>query len=547
MAREILFEDNARRRVMRGVKKLSDAVITTLGPRGRNVVLEKSWGAPQVTKDGVTVAKAIDLADQFENLGAQMIKQAASETNDSAGDGTTTATVLANAIFEKGIRFVGAGHNPISLKRGIDAAVEAVTAELRKIAVDVDSSDKIRQVATLSANNDEEIGQMIADAMDRVGTGGVITVEEARSMDSELEVVEGMAFDRGYLSPHFVTDAERQVVELDEPAILLTDKKISSIRDILPILEQIAEQKRALVVVAEDIEGEALATLAVNSARGVLKCVAVKAPGFGDRRKAMLEDIAILTGGTVISDDLGMTLEGATLQDLGSARRIVVTKDETRVIDGSGKEEDIQARIAQINAIKENTESSYDLEKLDERLAKLSGGVAVIHVGAATEVEMKEKKDRLDDALAATRAAVEEGIVPGGGVALVRALRALDNLKVADEDAFGVQIIREAAVEPLRAIVSNGTQDASVVLGKVQEGEGNFGYNARTEEFGDLLEQGVIDPVRVTRLALENAASAATMLLTTEVAIVELPEKEDPAAAAAAMGGMGGMGGMGMM
>src|SRR5690625_2730185 len=334
MAREILFEDNARRRVMRGVKKLSDAVITTLGPRGRNVVLEKSWGAPQVTKDGVTVAKAIDLADQFENLGAQMIKQAASETNDSAGDGTTTATVLANAIFEKGIRFVGAGHNPISLKRGIDAAVEAITEELRKLAVDVDSSDKIRQVATLSANNDEEIGQMIADAMDRVGTGGVITVEEARSMDSELEVVEGMAFDRGYLSPHFVTDAERQIVELDEPYILLTDKKISAIRDILPILEQVAEQKRALVVIAEDIEGEALATLAVNSARGVLKCVAVKAPGFGDRRKAMLEDIGILTGGTVISDALGMTLEGATLQDLGSARRIVVTKDETRVIDG---------------------------------------------------------------------------------------------------------------------------------------------------------------------------------------------------------------------
>src|SRR5690554_288463 len=464
MAREILFDDAARRRVLSGVKQLAEAVITTLGPRGRNVVIEKSWGAPHVTKDGVSVAKAIDLSDQFENLGAQMIKQAANETNDLAGDGTTTATVLAHAIFEKGIRFVAAGHNPIALKRGIDLAVGKITEELRSIAVDVDSNDKIRQVATLSANGDAEIGEMIAAAMERVGNAGVITVEEARGMKNELEVVEGMAFDRGYLSPHFITDQERQIVEIDEPLILLTDKKISSIREILPLLEQILEQRKSLVVVAEDIEGEALATLAVNATRGVLKGVAIKAPGFGDRRKAMLEDIAILTGATVISDAMGMTLESVTMQDLGSARRVVVTKDETRVIDGAGDDAAIQGRIASIKREKENTDSSYDLEKLDERLAKLSGGVAVIHVGAATEVEMKEKKDRLDDALAATRAAVEEGIVPGGGVALVRALRALDNYVIEGEERFGVQIIQESVLEPLRAIVSNGTQDASVVL-----------------------------------------------------------------------------------
>ena len=544
MARDILFDDKARRRVLSGVRQLSEAVITTLGPRGRNVVIEKSWGAPHITKDGVTVAKAIDLSDPFENLGAQMIKQAASQTNDLAGDGTTTATVLASAIFEKGVRFVAAGHNPVALKRGIDKAVRAVTDALRELATSVDSNDKIRQVAALSANSDDEIGGMIAEAMARVGNQGVITIEEAKTLASELEVVEGMAFDRGYLSPHFITDHDRQTVEFDEPLIFLTDKKIGNLRELLPLLEKVHEARRPLVVIAEDVEGDALAALAVNSARGNLKVVAVKAPGFGDRRKAMLDDIAILTGATVVTDTLGMTLEGVQLQDLGTARRVVVTKDETRVIDGAGDSAAVRGRVEQIKAQKEATDSSYDKEKFDERIAKLAGGVAVIHVGAATEVEMKEKKDRLDDALAATRAAVEEGIVPGGGVALVRALSALDNLDTDEEEAFGVAIIREAIVEPLRAIVKNDAKEASVVLAAVQAGEGNYGYNAATGEYGDLIAQGVIDPVRVTRLALEHAASAATMLLTTEVAITDIPEKSDPAADAAAMGGMGGMGGM---
>ncbi|MFN4298882.1 MAG: chaperonin GroEL [Thermaurantimonas sp.] len=541
MAKEIKFDVEAREKLKRGVDALANAVKVTLGPQGRNVVIQKSFGSPHVTKDGVTVAKEIELEDKIENLGAQMVKEVASKTADIAGDGTTTATVLAQAIITQGMKNVAAGANPMDLKRGIDKAVAKVVSELKNISVAVgDSYDKIEQVATISANNDTAIGSLIAEAMKKVKKEGVITVEEAKGTETTVEVVEGMQFDRGYLSPYFVTNADKMVAELENAFILIYDKKISSMKELLPILEPIAQGGRQLLIIAEDVEGEALATLVVNKIRGALKVAAVKAPGFGDRRKAMLEDIAILTGGTVISEERGFKLENATIDMLGRAEKITIDKDNTTIVNGAGNPEDIKARVNQIKAQIETTTSDYDREKLQERLAKLAGGVAVLYVGAASEVEMKEKKDRVEDALAATRAAIEEGIVPGGGVALVRASKALEGLKGDNEDeTTGISIIARAIEEPLRQIVENAGLEGSVVVQKVKEGNNDFGFNAKTERYENLYESGIIDPTKVVRVALENAASVAGMLLTTEATITEIPKKET--APAMPGGGMGDM------
>ncbi|HZR70852.1 MAG TPA: chaperonin GroEL [Burkholderiales bacterium] len=544
-AKEVRFHEDARHKILAGVNVLANAVKATLGPKGRNVVLERSFGAPTVTKDGVSVAKEIELKDKFENMGAQMVKEVASKTSDVAGDGTTTATVLAQAIFREGIKYVAAGMNPMDLKRGIDKGVAAMTEELKKISKPCTTSKEIAQVGSISANADADIGKIIADAMDKVGKEGVITVEDGKGLNNELEVVEGMQFDRGYLSPYFINSAEKQGCILENPYILLHDKKISSIRDLLPILEQVAKAGRPLLIVAEEVEGEALATLVVNTLRGILKTCAVKAPGFGDRRKAMLEDIAILTGGQVIAEEVGLTLEKTTLKDLGQAKRVEVAKEETTIIDGAGDAKAIEARVKNIRTQIEEATSDYDKEKLQERVAKLAGGVAVIKVGAATEVEMKEKKARVEDALHATRAAVEEGIVAGGGVALIRARAALDKLKGDNEDQnAGIKIVQRALEEPLRAIVSNAGAEPSVVLNKVMEGKGNYGFNAQTEQYGDLVEMGVVDPTKVTRTALQNAASVAGLLITTEAMVAELVEDKKGAAGGHAHGGMGGMGGM---
>jgi chaperonin GroEL len=542
-AKDVRFSDDARQRMFKGVNILANAVKATLGPKGRNAVLEKSFGAPTVTKDGVSVAKEIELKDKFENMGAQMVKEVASNTSDEAGDGTTTATVLAQAIIREGLKAVASGRNPMDVKRGIDKGVATAIEELRKLSKPCKDSKAIAQVGTISANSDESIGKTIAEAMEKVGKEGVITVEEGSGLENELEVVEGMQFDRGYLSPYFINNQQNQTVELEKPLILLADKKISNIRELLPLLEGVAKAGRPLLVVAEDVEGEALATLVVNNIRGILKVSAVKAPGFGDRRKAMLQDIAILTGGTVISDEVGLTLEKATLNDLGEAKKIVVEKENSTIIDGAGKPSDIKARIESIRQQAEEATSDYDKEKLQERVAKLSGGVAVIKVGAATEVEMKEKKARVEDALHATRAAVEEGVVPGGGVALIRAQKALDKLELSNEDQqVGVRILSRSIEEPLRQIVDNAGEDAAVILNRVKEGKGSFGYNAATGEFGDMLEAGILDPTKVTRLALQNAASVSGLLLTTEVMIAESPKDEDHSHA----GPPGGMGGMDM-
>jgi chaperonin GroEL len=544
-AKEVRFSDDARARMFKGVNILANAVKATLGPKGRNAVLEKSFGAPTITKDGVSVAKEVELKDKFENMGAQMVKEVASNTSDEAGDGTTTATVLAQAIIREGLKAVSSGRNPMDIKRGIDKAVANCVEELKKLSKPCKDSKNIAQVGTISANADESIGKTIADAMEKVGKEGVITVEEGSGLDNELEVVEGMQFDRGYLSPYFINNQQNQTSELEKPVILLCDKKISNIREMLPLLEGVAKAGRPLLVIAEDLEGEALATLVVNNIRGILKVSAVKAPGFGDRRKAMLQDIAVLTGGTVISDEVGLSLEKATLNDLGEAKKVVVEKENTTIIDGAGKASDIKARIESIRQQAEEATSDYDKEKLQERVAKLSGGVAVIKVGAATEVEMKEKKARVEDALHATRAAVEEGVVPGGGVALVRVQKSLDKLEVKNEDQqVGVRILSRAIEEPLRQIVENAGEDAAVILNRVKEGKGSFGYNAATGEFGDLIEQGILDPTKVTRLALQNAASVSGLLLTTEVMIAEAPKDEEHSHG----GGMppGGMGGMDM-
>jgi chaperonin GroEL len=529
-AKEIIFSDVARSRLVEGVNILANAVKVTLGPKGRNVVLERSFGAPIVTKDGVSVAKEIELSDRVQNIGAQLVKEVASRTSDAAGDGTTTATVLAQAIVREGQKYVAAGLNPLDLKRGIDKAVVAAIDELKKISKPTTTSKEIAQVATISANGEESSGQRIAEALDRVGKEGVITVEDGKSLDDELDVVEGLQFDRGYLSPYFINDQDKQVAVLDNPFVLLHDKKVSNIRDLLPILEQVAKAGRPLLIIAEDVEGEALATLVVNNIRGILKTVAVKAPGFGDRRKALLEDIAILTGGQVIAEETGLTLDKATLAELGQAKRIEVGKENTTVIDGAGDSKNIEARVKQIRVQIEEATSDYDREKLQERVAKLAGGVAVIKVGGATEIEVKEKKDRVDDALHATRAAVEEGIVPGGGVALIRVKQAISGLRGvnADQDA-GIKIVLRALEEPLRQIVTNAGEEASVVVAKVAEGTGNFGYNAQTGEYGDLVESGVLDPTKVTRTALQNAASVAGLLLTTDATVHEAP-KDAPAA-----------------
>ena len=533
-AKDVKFHDNARTRVVKGVNILADAVKVTLGPKGRNVLLERSFGAPVITKDGVSVAKEIELKDKFENMGAQIVKQVASKTADVAGDGTTTATVLAQAIVQEGMKYVASGMNPMDLKRGIDQAVSGVVEALRKLSKPISTSKETAQVAALSANADEAIGKIIADAMDKVGREGVITVEDGKSLDNELDIVEGMQFDRGYLSPYFITDPEKQVAQLDDPLVLLYDKKISNVRELLPVLESAAKAGKPLLIVAEDVEGEALATLVVNAMRGVLKVTAVKAPGFGDRRKAMLEDIAILTGATVISEETGKQLDKATLQDLGSAKRIEVRKEDTIIIDGAGKQEAIDARVKTLRKQIEDATSDYDREKLQERVAKLAGGVAVIRVGAATEVEMKEKKDRVDDALHATRAAVEEGIVPGGGVALLRARASIQDLKGAnaDQDA-GIRIVRRALEAPLRAIVANAGEEPSVVVAKVADAKGNYGYNAATGEYGDLVEIGVVDPTKVTRTALQNAASIAGLILTTDATVAQAAEEAKPQAAPA--------------
>ena len=546
MAKDIKFSQEARSLILEGVNTLADAVKVTLGPKGRNVVIEKSFGSPNITKDGVTVAKEIDLADRFANMGAQMVKEVASKTSDTAGDGTTTATVLAQAIFREGIKLVAAGASPIAIKRGIDKAVDVMVKELKAMSKPIANQKEIAQVGTISANNDETIGNIIAEAMDKVGKEGVITVEEAKSMETTLEVVEGMQFDRGYLSPYFVTDSERMECVLDDPYILIHEKKISAMKDLLPILEQIAKSGKPFVILAEEVEGEALATLVVNKLRGTLNCCAVKAPGFGDRRKAMLEDIAILTGGQVISEDLGIKLESITLQDLGKAKRITVDKDNSTIIDGAGSKEGIEKRVKQIRAQIEESSSDYDKEKLQERLAKLIGGVAVINVGAATETEMKEKKARVEDALHATRAAVEEGIVPGGGVALLRASKALDKLAGAntDEDA-GIKIIRRAVQEPLRMISENAGVEASIVVDKVLNNSGSFGYNAAADKYEDLIAAGIIDPTKVERTALQNAASVSSLMLTTEAMIADKPEDKDKGGMPGGMPqGMGGMGGM---
>ena len=545
-AKEIHFSDEARAKILHGVNILANAVKVTLGPKGRNVVLEKSFGAPTVTKDGVSVAKEIELKDKFENMGAQMVKQVASKTSDVAGDGTTTATVLAQAMVREGLKAVAAGMNPMDLKRGIDQAVEAAVAELKVISRPCSDNKEIAQVGTISANSDASIGEIIAQAMEKVGKEGVITVEEGKSLHNELDVVEGMQFDRGYLSPYFINKQETQKAELEEPFILLHDKKISNIRDLLPVLEAGAKSGKPLLIVAEDVEGEALATLVVNSLRGIIKVCAVKAPGFGDRRKAMLQDIAILTGATVIAEEVGLSLEKATLAELGTAKKVQVSKEETTIIDGAGSEADIKGRCEQIRAQVEETTSDYDKEKLQERLAKLAGGVALIKVGASTEMEMKEKKARVEDALHATRAAVEEGVVPGGGVALVRALGKLSNLKGTNKDQdVGITIARRAMEEPLRQIVANAGEEPSVVLNKVAGGTGNFGYNAANGEYGDMVAMGILDPTKVTRYALQNAASIAGLMITTEAMIAELPKDEKPAMGGG--GGMGGMGGMGDM
>ena len=528
-AKEILYTESARKMILQGVDALANAVKVTLGPKGRNVVIEKSFGAPVVTKDGVTVAKEIELENRFENMGAQMVREVASKTSDTAGDGTTTATVLAQSIFREGTKLVAAGHNPMEIKRGIDKAVEAIVAELKKNAQQTRDTDRISQVGTISANGDVTIGKLIADAMDKVGKEGVITVEEAKSAETTLEVVEGMQFDRGYLSPYFVTNTEKMVAELDDAYMLISEKKISNMKDLLPVLEAIARQQKPLLIIAEDVEGEALATLVVNKLRGTLQCCAVKAPGFGDRRKEMLKDIAILTGGEVVAEELGLKLENVTLSSLGRAKKVKVDKDNTTIIDGAGKGDAIKAREKEIKSQIENTTSDYDREKLQERLAKLAGGVAVIKVGAATEVEMKEKKARVEDALNATRAAVEEGIVPGGGVALIRASSALDSLKLPEEQAFGVSIIRRAIQEPLRQIAANGGLEGAIVVNKVREGTGPFGFNAATDQYGDLMQMGVIDPVKVVRSALQNAASVASLMLTTEALIAERPKEEKKA------------------
>ncbi|MDE7242161.1 chaperonin GroEL [Desulfovibrio sp.] len=545
-AKEILFDVKALEKLARGVDKLANAVKVTLGPKGRNVVLEKSFGAPVITKDGVTVAKEIELDDKFENMGAQLVKEVASKTSDAAGDGTTTATILAQAIYHEGIKLVAAGRNPMAVKRGIDKGVDALIAELANLAKPTRDQTETAQIGTISANADATIGNIIAEAMSKVGKEGVITVEEAKGLETTMDVVEGMRFDRGYLSPYFVTNAEKMICEMDNPYILLTEKKISSMKDMLPVLEQVAKVNRPLLIIAEDVEGEALATLVVNKLRGALQVVAVKAPGFGDRRKAMLQDIAVLTGGTVASDDTGTKLESLTLNELGTAKRIVVDKDNTTIVDGAGKPDAIKARVKQIRAQIEETTSDYDREKLQERLAKLVGGVAVVHVGAATEVEMKEKKDRVEDALNATRAAVEEGIVPGGGTALIRVAKVLNDIKPADDDELaGVSIVRRAIEEPLRQIAHNAGFEGSIVVEKVRAGKDGFGFNAATGEYEDLIKAGVIDPKKVTRTALQNAASVASLLLTTECAIVEKPEpKKDMPGMPGGMGGMGGMDGM---
>lgn len=541
-AKDVQFGNEVRQKMVNGVNTLANAVRVTLGPKGRNVVLDRSFGGPHITKDGVTVAKEIELKDKFENMGAQMVKEVASKTNDVAGDGTTTATVLAQAIVAEGMKYVTAGMNPTDLKRGIDKAVAALVDELKNIAKPCDTSKEIAQVGSISANSDEQVGAIIAEAMEKVGKEGVITVEDGKSLENELDVVEGMQFDRGYLSPYFINDAEKQIAALDNPFVLLFDKKISNIRDLLPVLEQVAKASRPLLIIAEDVEGEALATLVVNNIRGILKTVAVKAPGFGDRRKAMLQDIAILTGGTVIAEEVGLSLEKATLEDLGQAKRIEIGKENTTIIDGFGDAAQIEARVAEIRQQIETATSDYDKEKLQERVAKLAGGVAVIKVGAATEVEMKEKKDRVEDALHATRAAVEEGVVAGGGVALLRARAALENLHTgnADQDA-GVQIVLRAIESPLRQIVANAGGEPSVVVNKVLEGKGNYGYNAGSGEYGDMIEMGVLDPAKVTRSALQHAASIAGLMLTTDCMIAEIPEEKP---AMPDMGGMGGMGGM---
>jgi len=544
-SKEVRFGEDVRARMLKGVNTLANAVKVTLGPKGRNVVIEKSFGVPTVTKDGVSVAKEIELADKYENIGAQIVKEAASKTSDVAGDGTTTATVLAQAFIQEGLKAVAAGINPMDLKRGIDQAVIAAVAELKKLSNPTADDKAIAQVGTISANSDSNIGDIIATAMGKVGKEGVITVEEGSGLENELDVVEGMQFDRGYLSPYFINNQQSQQVELDDPFILIHDKKISNVRELLPVLEAVAKAGKPLLIVAEEVEGEALATLVVNTIRGIVKVAAVKAPGFGDRRKAILEDIAVLTGGTVISEEVGLSLDKATINDLGHAKRVVITKENTTIIDGAGEAELIQSRIKQIKAQIEETSSDYDREKLQERVAKLAGGVAVIKVGAATEVEMKEKKARVEDALHATRAAVEEGVVPGGGVALIRALKALEGLKGKNTDQdLGIAITRRTLEAPLRAIVTNAGEEASVIVNQVKAGEGNYGYNAATGEFGDMIAFGILDPTKVTRSALQFAASVAGSIITTEAAVTELPKKDDGHGHGGGGGGMGGMGGM---
>ena len=544
-AKQVLFGNDARSRMVNGVNVLADAVKVTLGPKGRNVVLERAFGGPTITKDGVSVAKEVELKDKFENMGAQMVKEVASKTSDNAGDGTTTATVLAQAIVDEGMKYVAAGMSPMDLKRGIDKAVAAAIEQLHSLSKPTTTSKEVAQVGAISANSDHEIGDIIAEAMEKVGKEGVITVEDGKSLHNELEVVEGMQFDRGYLSPYFINNPDKQVALLENPYLLLVEKKISNIRDLLPILEQVAKSGRPLLIIAEDIEGEALATLVVNSIRGVLKTVAVKAPGFGDRRKDMLEDIAILTGGTVISSDVGLTLEKATLAELGSAKKVEVNKESTTIIDGAGKEDQIEARVKQIRAQMEETSSDYDREKLQERVAKLAGGVALIKVGAATEVEMKEKKARVEDALHATRAAVEEGVVAGGGVALIRAKQSIKDIKGDNpEQDAGIKIVLRAMEEPMRQIVRNAGDEPSVVVDRVANGKGNFGFNAQTGEYGDMIEMGVLDPTKVTRTALQNAASVASLILTTECMIADMPEDKPAMPPMGMGGGMGGMPGM---
>ncbi len=529
--KEIKYSEKAREKMLRGVDTLTNAVKVTLGPKGRNVLLDKSWGSPKISKDGVTVAKEIELADKFENMGAQMVKEVASKTSDAAGDGTTTATVLAQAIYREGSKLVAAGSNPMSIKRGLEKAVEAVVEELKTLSKPTKEKTEISQVGTISANNDKTIGEIISEAMEKVGKEGVITVEEAKGMETTLEIVEGMQFDRGYLSPYFVTDAEKMEAHLEEPYILLHEKKISQMKDLLPVLEAIAKTGKPLLLIAEDVDGEALATLVVNKLRGTLKCAAVKAPGFGDRRKAMLQDIAVLTGGEVISEDLGIKLEKITLEDLGTAKRITVDKDNTTIVDGGGDRKALEGRVKQIRVQIEETTSDYDREKLQERLAKLIGGVAVVNVGAATETEMKEKKDRVEDALNATRAAVEEGIVPGGGVAFIRAIKALDGLELPGEEQLGVKLVRRALEAPIREIATNAGFEGSIVSKRVLEEKGNFGFNAETGQYEDLMKAGIIDPTKVARLALQNAASVAGLLLTTEAMVAEKPEKKKAAPA----------------